>query len=477
MNYRSYEWKIIYVFIVVFVLIQGGSFWVLMVNNERIAKQTAQKDLEVGTRVLGGLLQLRASQLQVTAQVLASDYGLREAISTGDRRTIESMLTNHGARIQAAAMLLTDMNGQVIAFVSSPLVATGRPIESVNPLLLQRNSREQMIAPLDRDGDTLYQIITLPVSSPLPIATLSIGFPVGDPSWLALGREANVDFSFFARTGTGPWSIHGSTYPAVVNEGLLNQFQSGLGNASTFASGEYEYLLMPLVLERTDGHEVIALAGKSLPAEMAPFEKLQSTLLRWVLMCFTLTMVAVFLLTRHMVGPLNTLAHLDTLTGLANRRLFDMTMKTLCDDSAELLYKSFAVLLLDLDEFKRINDQWGHDVGDKVLQETARRLKAGLRQSDLIARYGGDEFAILLRGANRDSVRQVVESLLPVLRKPLAIDDLEFPALVSIGIAMAPDDGRGSAELLRKADIAMYAAKHLKSTYAFYGEDMATVSA
>ncbi len=474
MNYRSYEWKIIYVFIIVFVFIQGGSFWVLTFNNERIATQAVQEDLKTGTRILEGLLQLRAGQLLLTAQVLAADYGLREAIGTGDRRTIESMLTNHGARIQAAAMLLTDMSGEVIAFVSSPLVGTGRPIDNVNPALLQHSSKEQMIAPLDRDGDTLYQIITLPVSSPLPIAMLSIGFPVGDPSWQALGGDANVDFGFFARTGTGPWRAHGSSFPPEVSQGLLDQFQSGFGNASTFVLDDYEYLLMNLVLERSAGYEVIVLAGKSLAEEMGPFEQVQSTLLRWVLVCFALTMIAVFLLTRRMVGPLNTLAHLDTLTHLANRRLFDMTMKSMCANPSGILNKSFAVLLLDLDDFKRINDQRGHDVGDKVLQTIAGRLKSGLRKSDLIARYGGDEFAILLPGANREAARQVVESLLPALRAPVAVDGAEFPAMLSIGVALAPENGRDTAELLRKADIAMYNAKQLKSTYAFYDKAMTT---
>lgn len=107
-------------------------------------------------------------------------------------------------------MPLIDMNGEIIASVSSSLVSTGGLIENVNPVLLQRTGREEMIAPIDRGDDTLYQIITIPVSTPVPVATLIIEFPVGDPLWLALGGDANVDFSFFARTGTGPWRIHGS---------------------------------------------------------------------------------------------------------------------------------------------------------------------------------------------------------------------------------------------------------------------------
>lgn len=87
-----------------------------------------------------------------------------------------------------------------------------------------------------------------------------------------------------------------------MSQALLVQFQPELGSANTFTLGDYGYLLMPLVLERSAGHEVIALAGKSLLEEMEPFEQVQSTLLRGVLMCSILTMAAVFLLTRQMIG-------------------------------------------------------------------------------------------------------------------------------------------------------------------------------
>ncbi|MGB4246425.1 MAG: cache domain-containing protein, partial [Pseudohongiellaceae bacterium] len=152
MNYRSYEWKIIYVFILVFMLIEVGSYIVLTVSTQRIARERVQQDLQAGSDILGNLILLRSRQLAMTGQVLASDFGVREAIATGDRPTIESMLENHGFRIQASAMLLTDMNRNVIAFVSSPLMPNQPEMIDVNPAILRESARQQMIAPMDLQG-------------------------------------------------------------------------------------------------------------------------------------------------------------------------------------------------------------------------------------------------------------------------------------------------------------------------------------
>jgi diguanylate cyclase (GGDEF)-like protein len=108
-----------------------------------------------------------------------------------------------------------------------------------------------------------------------------------------------------------------------------------------------------------------------------------------------------------------------------------------------------------------------------VLQTVARRLLNGVRSSDLVARYGGDEFAVLIGGVNEDDVRQVLNSLLESLRRPIRISEHDLDVGVSIGIAMFPRDGRNVEELQRKADYAMYAAKSLEHRYAFFDSRMA----
>ncbi|MDO8271569.1 MAG: GGDEF domain-containing protein, partial [Gammaproteobacteria bacterium] len=242
------------------------------------------------------------------------------------------------------------------------------------------------------------------------------------------------------------------------------------GVAPSFDNGQHNYLVNMLPLVRSEGLQVIGVMGKSLDEVMGPFDQLQASLMRWMLASVALSILAVFLLTRLMVGPLNTLAHLDTLTGVANRRLLDVSIGRLCMQPAGAPFNNFAVLLLDMDDFKKINDTRGHDAGDQVLRIIGRRLKSALRKSDLIARYGGDEFAVLLHGATRESTRQVMEALMQSLHKPMQVDGREFPVRFSIGATLAPQDGTEAAVLLKNADQAMYAAKKSPRAFVFFDE-------
>lgn len=149
------------------------------------------------------------------------------------------------------------------------------------------------------------------------------------------------------------------------------------------------------------------------------------------------------------------LSHHDPLTGLPNRRLFMSHLQHAQGQEARL-----AVLFLDLDEFKQINDTLGHDVGDQLLVEVSLRLAAVMRSSGILARIGGDEFNILLEHvASAHEVEAAAEALLAVFRKPFACAGHELNTSVSIGAAFHPDDGEDAVTLIRHADMAMYQAK------------------
>jgi diguanylate cyclase (GGDEF)-like protein/PAS domain S-box-containing protein len=158
----------------------------------------------------------------------------------------------------------------------------------------------------------------------------------------------------------------------------------------------------------------------------------------------------------------------DALTGLANRTLFrnriDETVKARRHGDVRA-----AVLVMDLDGFKEINDSLGHAAGDDLLIELGRRLKAALRTSDTVARLGGDEFGVLLPDASvSDDVLHAVERMREAIEAPISVLGLSLSLEASIGIALYPDDGKDVETLVRCADSAMYNAKDEKSGWAFY---------
>jgi diguanylate cyclase (GGDEF)-like protein/hemerythrin-like metal-binding protein len=154
---------------------------------------------------------------------------------------------------------------------------------------------------------------------------------------------------------------------------------------------------------------------------------------------------------------LQRLAFEDALTGLANRPLLHDRIEQAIA-TARRNAGTFAVLLIDLDRFKPINDIHGHATGDLVLREAARRLQASARAADTVARLGGDEFVVLLGGdGGRDAARLAVERIIQAVTAPLAVHGLRLG--VSVGIAIYPDDGSDADQLLARADGAMYDAK------------------
>jgi diguanylate cyclase (GGDEF)-like protein len=171
------------------------------------------------------------------------------------------------------------------------------------------------------------------------------------------------------------------------------------------------------------------------------------------------------------------LAHYDELTGLPNRNLFSTHLshaisRALRNDS------SLAVLFIDLDRFKHINDALGHDVGDEVLQIVAGRLGAALRASDILARLGGDEFVVIAEDiAHPDAIAGLGRKLLAAVDQPVVLRDQDFTLSASIGVSLYPNDGTDPQTLIKNADTAMYRAKEQgRNNLQFYSAHMGSAN-
>lgn len=170
---------------------------------------------------------------------------------------------------------------------------------------------------------------------------------------------------------------------------------------------------------------------------------------------------------------LSQLAHFDPLTGAVNRTLFNINLATAISYSRRQ-QKHCALLLLDLDNFKIVNDTLGHPVGDKLLISIAEKLKDSCREIDTVARLGGDEFAVIITDLEKkDYASLVAEKLLSACRTPIEIDGQKMDTFASMGIAIYPDHGGNEEELLQKADIALYKAKDSgRNTVAVFDQEM-----
>jgi diguanylate cyclase (GGDEF)-like protein/PAS domain S-box-containing protein len=168
------------------------------------------------------------------------------------------------------------------------------------------------------------------------------------------------------------------------------------------------------------------------------------------------------------------MAHHDALTGLANRVLFSERIEDACARQRRR-GETFAVLMLDLDGFKDVNDSLGHSAGDALLKEMALRLKSSLRETDVLARLGGDEFAIIQASEEhqRNGALALATRILEIVRKPVDLAGTKVSVGTSIGIALAPADGSDPEELLKKADLALYRTKSEgRNGYNFFRPEM-----
>ena len=219
------------------------------------------------------------------------------------------------------------------------------------------------------------------------------------------------------------------------------------------------------LLDAVDGaYETVAVrrSGKTFPVELIVSKAPANSIQRITLFVRDLSAY------RQQQMALEHQALHDDLTGLANRSLFFNRLRSTIEKSADQK-SAFSVLLLDLDRFKEVNDTLGHPIGDRLLQAIAKQLTALKPEDATLARFGGDEFCVLLPDSGDDSIAvDLSKTIIETLCKPFELDGINLEVGASIGIARYPDHGTEASDLIQRADVAMYAAKQTQSGFAFY---------
>ena len=511
---RSLQTRIIVFFVILLCVLQGISLVLMSVANERIAKDRIAQELVVGERVFRRLLEQNSQQLAQAASVLAADFAFREAIATRDEGTVASVLGNHGRRINANVVMLSDLDKKLLADSLHPAAK-----ESAFPFpdLIDQAQLQGRAADTVLVDARPYQLVVVPVLAPTPIAWVAMGFVIDDAVALDLQALSGLQVSFLSRTGRGNWTVNASTLPVASRAELAGRLGAEGSTVTLPLAGEDYQTRRSMLHERGD-NQIAAVLQRSLKEGLAPFNRLRDTLFVMALVSIALSVIGSVLIARSIAGPINRLAGVarkvrdgdysqkaetgrldeigdfadsfnymlqgifereskilrlayeDTLTGLPNRAMFIDRL----EDSIQSRRRnggSVVVLMMDLNRFKPINDSLGHVVGDQVLQEVARRLRELLRESETAARFGGDEFAVLLPAGGMPRAKIVVNQIELALATPILTQGQPIDLGASIGIAVFPGYAEDTSTLIRHADIAMYVAKRNDASFTVYQPD------
>ncbi|MCZ2496221.1 diguanylate cyclase [Xylophilus sp. Kf1] len=462
----SAERRLIYFLVPFLIAFQIGGFVLMWFANRKIATDNLEDELTSSAQVFKYAVAQRSEYLKQSTELVAKDYGFREAVSSSNRPTIESALKNQSVRMGSSLVVLSDLNDKVQGKAVSQTTGfladyPGLSDGSLSSQIRRVGDGQSFLQPLTLDNDihVLYQWVKTVVRSPAPTAHLSFAFKIDDQIAAQFRQVTNSDFVFLTREGEGPWIVQASSFEPELQSVMLSQFEKLNEGFWTLDAGKARYRMLTVDLGGGQGSRVIAMVGRSFEQAMATFVKLERIFGVLILFNVLLSVIAVYRVTNKIVAPLDKVAYQDSLTRLANRRLFELNLQ-LAAENLKALGRGYSLMVMDLNKFKAINDTLGHAAGDQVLQEAARRIQGVLRSSDTVARLGGDEFAVLLITNDRHKASEIATMIVERVKQPITLADGKLVEVgVSIGIARSPENGTVTDELLHLADEAMYAAK------------------
>jgi diguanylate cyclase len=513
----GFQARIASVLIMLLLIVVVAVFVAVKAATQDAVRKQAQAQLEVGTRVFEGLLEIRGRRLRDAVQLLSSDFGFRDAVASADSATIRSVLLNHGARIDASDMFLLSMDGKVMASTVAQ-IPEGSPFPYIQALRdLKTRNQSMLIVPLQGKPHLLVDSTVL---APLPIARVVMGFSMDDDLAQELRSLSGLQVSFLSIVHQAPGQMI-STQPEALYDSLQGLMLSPASDRMQMTTHEKQSFLSKTLhlgnISDTDG-EVVALLQSPLDTAMKAFAPLDEKLYWITLVALAASLVGTLLLARSVSLPVRALAQAakrieegdyqtpvimarsdelgqlagainsmqtgiaereqqlahnalhDGLTGLPNRAL---VMERL--GSAIAAERPVALLYLGIENFRAINESIGPEGVEHLLQIIGEQLQLPLRPGDTVARLSGHEFLLLVHNAETDSAVAVADRLQRLLLKPQRIADHDISLDACVGIAAYPANGDSPSELVRRAAIAHQDATQMPGRLQVYedGRDLA----
>lgn len=511
----SFQARIAGVLIMLLLIVVFAVFIAVKAATQDAVRKQAQAQLEVGTRVFEGLLEMRGKRLRDAVQLLSTDFGFRDAVASADSATIRSVLLNHGARINANDMFLLGMDGTVMASTVAQ-IPEGSPFPYIQALRdLKGKNQSMLIVPLQGQPHLLVESTVL---APLPIARVVMGFSMDGDLAQELRSLSGLQVSFLSLVQKQPGQMI-STQPETLFDSLRSVMMNPPTNEMQMTEHHSQsFLSKTLRLGSNSDSEVVALLQSPLDQAMQAFAPLDETLFWITVVALACSLVGALLLARSLSRPVNALAQAarrigegdyatpvvldrrdelgllasainsmqsgiaerelqlahnalhDPLTGLPNRAL---VMERL--GSAVVAQRPVALLYLGIDNFRAISTNVGLEGVEQLLRIISGQLQEPLRPGDTVARLSDNEFLLLVQNAETDSAVAVADRLQRLLVKPQRIGEQDIAMDACIGIAAYPANGDSATELLRRASIARQDAAQLPGRLQVYvdGRDVA----
>ena len=530
--FKSLRSRIIFVFLSLILVVQLVGFIAIWFSINKNARVAITEQLSVGEKVLRTVITRRGENLTLSARILATDYGFRQAIASNDNETIKSALDNSGARIDSDINMLYSPEGQ-------RLVTSGRiPPNLMDAPILKLIESSQ--AGGDSFGTAIfngvpYLLVAVPVKAPLTIAWIITGFEIDDNWAKDIKDVSHLDVSFVTKTNAPiktnltQWNLSSSTMNKSYAQDIIKDIPVKLIQQisdknsvltktmdSEVSIQGLDYSTRYLELLNQKDQVLIAVLQRSISESLAPYLTLQLNLLALTILGALVFIAGSIFTAKRITEPLTTLvktaellekgdyreviqsnkndeighlgrtfdrmreaiaererkisklAYWDELTQLPNRAFFTDQLIKFSESYKEN-GQTFSVLMMDLDRFKHVNDVLGHSAADKLLTGVAWRLKGNCKsENDIVARLGGDEFGIILANTSAVLALEVAHRLQSALEMPVALNDSFVDLSASVGIVNYPEHTKDIEHLLSRAEMAMYAAKNSQATVCVY---------
>ncbi len=542
---RRLQTRILAVYLGLLLVVQGTTYWVIHNAIDRNARQSVAESLGSGEALLLRLLHQQQDALQQATRALAEDASLHTALTLAQPEGMLTALRSHREAVRASVTLLTtpafvplsqteDSPGTALA-MAALLPDLLRPqVPAQTPAAQPRQATTLRVV---RMGGQIYQLAAMAVPAPAPAAWVLMATRIDTRLLQELHSLSGLDLALLTPPEAGKrWQVLDATLPADSWPRLAQAWENGprRGTLSqpTFHVADDEFSARALVLPDLQGHDVLrAVLMRSVDQAIAPYRELKLTLLGLsALGVLAFGLVGMFSARRITAplrelsssarqlgrgeydsevssdfdgeigelaqsfetmrqtiqareGELRRLVWQDPLTELPNLEQFRRDLRQAVGRASQHGVPC-AVLLLDMDRFKQVNDQLGHRFGDRLLRAVAQRLHDGLHDgahgghTPVLARLSGDEFGILLPGADAAAAWPVAQRILADFERPLVLDGHTVDLGAGIGIAASPAHGLDADTVLSRAELAMNTAKQQQAgTVSYHAGLDATASA